>query len=41
MLKFFEDPTDSEVETPKSIELLTNIQKLLEKQNRLLKNSKE
>jgi large-conductance mechanosensitive channel len=35
-----EDSKDSEVETPKNIELLMNIEKLLEEQNRLLKNSK-
>ncbi len=32
-----DDPTDKEVETPKNIELLSNIEKLLEKQNELLK----
>ena len=32
-----EDPTDKEVETPKNIELLSNIEKLLEDQNKLLK----
>jgi large conductance mechanosensitive channel len=32
-----EDPTDKEVETPKDIELLSNIEKLLENQNKLLK----
>jgi len=33
-----EDPKDKEVETPKNIELLSNIEKLLEEQNRHLKN---
>ncbi len=32
-----DDPTDKEVETPKNIELLSNIEKLLEDQNKLLK----
>jgi len=32
-----DDPTDKEVETPKNIELLSNIEKLLEEQNKLLK----
>ena len=36
-----EDPKDGEVETPKNIELLSNIEKLLEQQNQLLKSSKE
>ncbi len=33
-----DDPKDKEVETPKNIELLSNIEKLLEEQNTLLKN---
>jgi len=32
-----DDPTNKEVETPKNIELLSNIEKLLEDQNKLLK----
>lgn len=32
-----EDPKDKEVETPKNIELLSNIEKLLKEQNSLLK----
>ena len=32
-----DDPTDKEVETPKNIELLSNIEKLLEEQNKMLK----
>ncbi len=32
-----DDPTDKEVETPKNIELLSNIEKLLEEQNKFLK----
>jgi len=32
-----EDPKNKEVETPKNIELLSNIEKLLEEQNKLLK----
>ncbi|MGV6828060.1 MAG: large conductance mechanosensitive channel protein MscL [Flavobacteriales bacterium] len=32
-----DNPDDKEVETPKNIELLSNIEKLLEKQNELLK----
>jgi large conductance mechanosensitive channel len=32
-----EDPQDKEVETPKNIELLSNIEKLLEEQNKVLK----
>lgn len=32
-----DDPNDKEVETPKNIELLSNIEKLLEEQNKLLK----
>ena len=34
-----EDPQDKEVETPKNIELLSNIEKLLEEQNNYLKKS--
>lgn len=33
-----EDPTNKTVETPKNIELLSNIEKLLEEQNTVLKN---
>jgi large conductance mechanosensitive channel len=33
-----EDPKDKEVETPKNIELLSNIERLMEEQNELLKN---
>ena len=33
-----EDPKDKEIETPKNIELLSNIERLLEEQNKLLKN---
>lgn len=36
-----ENPKDAAVETPKDIELLANIERLMEEQNRLLKNSKE
>jgi len=32
-----EDPQDIEVETPKNIELLANIERLMEEQNRLLR----
>ena len=32
-----EDPQDKTVETPKDIQLLSNIEKLMEEQNRLLK----
>ncbi len=32
-----EDPSDIEVETPKNIELLSNIERLMEEQNELLK----
>ena len=35
-----EDPGDKEVETPKNIELLSNIEKLLQEQNALLKQKK-
>ena len=34
-----EDPKDEEVETPKNIEILSNIEKLLEEQNNYLKKS--
>ena len=33
-----DDPDDKEIETPKNIELLAKIEKLLEEQNKLLKN---
>ncbi len=33
-----EDPQDKTVETPKNIELLSNIEKLMEEQNNLLRN---
>lgn len=33
-----EDPKNKEVETPKNIELLSNIERLLEEQNTVLKN---
>ncbi|NNK55024.1 MAG: MscL family protein, partial [Flavobacteriaceae bacterium] len=33
-----EDPKDKEVVTPKDIELLSNIERLMEEQNELLKN---
>ncbi len=35
-----EDPTDTEVETPKNIELLSNIEKLMEEQNAILRKTK-
>ncbi|MCB0467411.1 MAG: large-conductance mechanosensitive channel protein MscL [Aequorivita sp.] len=35
-----EDPHDKTVETPKNIQLLSNIEKLMEEQNTLLKNKK-
>ncbi len=35
-----EDPHDKTVETPKDIQLLSNIEKLMEEQNSLLKNKK-
>ncbi|MFT4848179.1 MAG: large conductance mechanosensitive channel [Sediminicola sp.] len=35
-----EDPKDKEVETPKDIQLLSNIEKLMEEQNALLKQRK-
>ncbi len=33
-----QDPEDTEVETPKDIELLSNIEKLMKEQNTLMKN---
>lgn len=33
-----EDPKNTDVQTPKNIELLSNIEKLMEEQNRLLQN---
>lgn len=36
-----EDPHDKTVETPKNIQLLSNIEKLMEEQNALLKNKKD
>tara|TARA_R110000868_G_scaffold4211_13_gene26645 strand:- start:47285 stop:47716 length:432 start_codon:yes stop_codon:yes gene_type:complete len=48
VIKFFnrfksksEDPKNKEVETPKNIELLSNMEKLLREQNEILKKSKE
>jgi large conductance mechanosensitive channel len=35
-----DDPKDKEIETPKNIELLSNIERLLEEQNKLLKKRK-
>lgn len=35
-----EDPLDKTVETPKDIQLLSNIEKLMEEQNKLLKSKK-
>ncbi|PVW13831.1 large-conductance mechanosensitive channel protein MscL [Marixanthomonas spongiae] len=35
-----EDPKNKEVETPKNIELLSNIEKLMEEQNAMLKGKK-
>lgn len=35
-----EDPNNEEVETPKNIELLSNIERLMEEQNTLLKHKK-
>ncbi|WP_149275915.1 large-conductance mechanosensitive channel protein MscL [Pareuzebyella sediminis] len=35
-----EDPQNQEVETPKNIELLSNMEKLLKEQNEILRNSK-
>lgn len=36
-----EDPEDAEVETPKNIQLLSNLEKLMEEQNELLRKQKE
>ena len=36
-----EDPKNETVETPKNIELLSNIEQLMEEQNRLLRNKRE
>ncbi|MDC7999805.1 large-conductance mechanosensitive channel protein MscL [Aequorivita todarodis] len=36
-----EDPHDKTVETPKNIQLLSNIEKLMEEQNTLLKSKKD
>lgn len=36
-----EDPHDKTVETPKNIQLLSNIEKLMEEQNTLLKNKRD
>lgn len=36
-----EDPTNNEVETPKQIQLLSNLEALMTEQNRILKNSKK
>lgn len=36
-----EDPEDTEVETPKNIQLLSNLEKLMEEQNELLRKQKE
>lgn len=36
-----EDPEDVEVETPKNIQLLSNLEKLMEEQNELLRKQKE
>jgi len=36
-----EDPDNKEVETPKHIELLSNLEKLMTEQNEILKNKKE
>jgi len=35
-----DDPKDKEVETPKNIELLSNMERLMEEQNELLRNLK-
>ena len=35
-----DDPKNTDVETPKNIELLSNIERLMEEQNTLLKNKK-
>lgn len=36
-----EDPKNKEVETPKQIQLLSNLEELMTEQNRILKNSKK
>lgn len=36
-----EDPEDAEVETPRNIQLLSNLEKLMQEQNELLKKQKE
>jgi large conductance mechanosensitive channel len=36
-----EDPSNAEVETPKQIELLSNLEKLMTEQNQILKKSKK
>lgn len=36
-----EDPEDAEVETPRNIQLLSNLEKLIKEQNELLRNKKE
>lgn len=36
-----EDPSNTEVETPKQIELLSNLEELMTEQNRILKNAKK
>jgi large conductance mechanosensitive channel len=36
-----DDPEDTEIETPKQIELLSNLEKLMVEQNKILKNKKE
>lgn len=48
VIKFFnrfklkaEDPKNTEVETPKQIQLLSNMEKLLEEQNKLLRNAQK
>lgn len=48
VIKFFnrfksksEDPKNSEVETPKNIQLLSNMERLLEEQNELLRKSQK
>ncbi|GAB5475594.1 MAG: large-conductance mechanosensitive channel protein MscL [Maribacter sp.] len=36
-----EDPEDAEVETPRNIQLLSNLEKLMKEQNELLRKNKE
>ncbi len=36
-----EDPTNKEEKTPKNIELLANLEKLMKEQNEILRNNKE